>query len=108
YQKAGWIIEGITTYMGDIFLLRSGYFSLEEYLETFEKVLNRESLNFGWQNQSILESSFDLWIDGYEAGIPDKKVSIYTHGALIAFCLDAMLLDEKSSLNHVMKILWRK
>ncbi|RAI83572.1 M61 family metallopeptidase [Algoriphagus yeomjeoni] len=108
YHEAGWMVEGVTTYMGDIFLLRSGYFSLEEYFETFEKVLNRESINFGWQNQSILESSFDLWIDGYVAGIPDKKVSIYTHGALIAFCLDAMLLDENSSLHQVMKILWRK
>lgn len=108
YHEAGWVVEGVTTYMGDIFLLRSGYFSLEEYFGTFEKVLNRESVNFGWKSQSILESSFDLWIDGYSAGIPDKKVSIYTHGALIAFCLDAMLLDEKSSLHQVMKVLWRK
>jgi len=108
YHQAGWIIEGITTYMGDVFLLKSGYFSMKEYFETFEKVLKRESVNFGWQNQSILESSFDLWIDGYVAGIPDKKVSIYTHGAMIAFCLDAMLLDENSSLHQVMKILWKK
>lgn len=108
YHQAGWVVEGITTYMGDIFLLKSGYFSLKEYFETFEKVLNRESLNFGWQNQSILESSFDLWIDGYVAGIPDKKVSIYTHGALIAFCLDSMLLDENSSLQQVMKTLWKR
>lgn len=108
YHEAGWMIEGVTTYMGDIFLLKSGYFSLREYCETFKKVLNRESANFGWQNQSILESSFDLWIDGYTGGIPDKKVSIYTHGALIAFCLDAMLLDENSSLHQVMKILWKR
>ncbi|SFU19810.1 Predicted metalloprotease, contains C-terminal PDZ domain [Algoriphagus locisalis] len=108
YHQAGWIVEGITTYMGDIFLLKSGYFTLAEYFETFEKILNREAVNFGWQNQSILESSFDLWIDGYVAGIPDKKVSIYTHGALIAFCLDAMLLDENSSLHLVMRILWKR
>ncbi|WP_057938234.1 M61 family metallopeptidase [Algoriphagus resistens] len=108
YHKAGWMVEGVTTYMGDLFLLRSGYYSLKEYCETFEKILNRESVNFGWQNQSILESSFDLWIDGYVAGIPDKKVSIYTHGALVAFCLDAMLLDEISSLHQVMKILWKR
>ncbi|REG82819.1 M61 family metallopeptidase [Algoriphagus antarcticus] len=108
YHEAGWMVEGVTTYMGDIFLLKSGYFSLKEYCETFEKALNRESINFGWQNQSILESSFDLWIDGYVGGIPDKKVSIYTHGALIAFCLDAMLLDENSSLHQVMRILWKR
>ncbi|MEB2787259.1 M61 family peptidase [Algoriphagus persicinus] len=108
YHQAGWMVEGVTTYMGDLFLLKSGYFSIKEYCETFAKLLNRESANYGWQNQSILESSFDLWIDGYVAGIPDKKVSIYTHGALIAFSLDAMLLDENSSLHQVMKILWKR
>lgn len=108
YHEAGWMVEGITTYMGDIFLLKSDYFTIGEYLQTFEKVLNRESINFGWKNQSILESSFDLWIDGYVAGIPDKKVSIYTHGALIAFCLDSMLLDENSSLHQVMRLLWKR
>lgn len=108
YHSAGWMVEGVTTYMGDIFLLKSGYFSIQEYFQTFEKVLNREALNFGWRNQSIVESSFDLWVDGYVAGIPDKKVSIYTHGALIAFCLDMMLLEEKSSLHQVMKILWNR
>ena len=108
YHKAGWMVEGVTTYMGDIFLLKSGYFSIPDYCQTFEKVLNREAMNFGWQNHSILESSFDLWLDGYVAGIPDRKVSIYTHGALIAFCLDSMLLDEGSSLHEVMRILWEK
>ncbi|UZD22203.1 M61 family peptidase [Algoriphagus halophytocola] len=108
YHQAGWMVEGVTTYMGDIFLLKSGYFSISDYCETFEKILNREAMNFGWKNHSILESSHDLWLDGYMIGIPDRKVSIYTHGALIAFCLDSMLLDETSSLHVVMSKLWEK
>ncbi|WP_186756145.1 M61 family metallopeptidase [Echinicola salinicaeni] len=107
YIKTGVVAEGVTTYMGDIFLLKSGYFNLEEYIsEILEKLFQREFESFGWKNQSIVESSFDLWLDGYKQGLPDKKVSIYNRGALISLCLDLMLLDEDSSLHEVMKDMW--
>lgn len=108
YTKAGWSLEGITTYMGDLYLLKSGVFDLPTYLKEVEDILNRESLNDGWKNYSILESSMDLWLDGYQAGIPDRKVNIYSHGAVICFCLDIMLLKEGSSLPEVMKLAWEK
>ncbi len=108
YTKAGWILEGITTYMGDLYLLKSGVYDLDTYLRHFSKVLQRESFIQGFQSQSILDSSFDLWIDGYEAGIPYRKTSIYTHGALIAFSIDLMLLQSGSSLTRVMKEAWEK
>ena len=108
YTKAGLILEGVTTYMGDLYLLKSGVYDIPTYLRHFEKVINREANSFGWKNHSILESSFDLWLDGYQAGIPDRKVSIYTHGALLNFCLDVMLLENGSSLALVMKRMWEK
>lgn len=108
YLETGFIMEGVTTYFGDIYLLRSGYFSLEEYLTQLTALIQKEFDSFGWQIQSILESSFDLWLDGYKAGIPDKKVSIYNRGALIACCLDLMLMDVGSSLADVMKMMWEK
>lgn len=108
YTKAGWMLEGITTYMGDLYLLKSGVFDLPTYLKEVEDILNRESLNEGWRNYSILESSMDLWLDGYQAGIPDRKVNIYSHGAVICFCLDIMLQSEGSGLPEVMKLAWEK
>ncbi len=108
YTKAGWMLEGITTYMGDLYLLKSGVFDLPTYLKEVEDILNRESLNEGWRNYSILESSMDLWIDGYQAGIPDRKVNIYSHGAVICFCLDIMLQSEGSCLPEVMRMAWEK
>lgn len=108
YSKAGWMLEGITTYMGDLYLLKSGVFDLPTYLKELEDILNRESLNEGWRNYSILESSMDLWLDGYQAGIPDRKVNIYSHGAVICFCLDIMLQTEGSGLPEVMKMAWEK
>jgi predicted metalloprotease with PDZ domain len=108
YLDTGLVMEGVTTYMGDLFLLKSGYFSLEDYLLILEKQIQKELDNFGWKNQSIVESSFDLWLDGYKPGIPDKKVSIYNRGALLALCLDLLLLDCGSSLSSIMKIMWEK
>jgi predicted metalloprotease with PDZ domain len=103
YIETGVVAEGVTTYMGDLYLLKSGYYTLEQYLKVLENLLNREFESFGWQTQSIVESSLDLWLDGYKAGIPDKKVSIYNRGALISLCLDLILLDHGSSLQEVMK-----
>jgi len=108
YIDTGVVAEGVTTYMGDLFLLKSGYYTLEDYLKVLEKLLDREFESFGWQNQSIVASSFDLWLDGYKAGIPDKKVSIYNRGALISLSLDLILLDYDSSLHEVMKQMWLK
>jgi predicted metalloprotease with PDZ domain len=108
YLDTGLVLEGVTSYMGDLFLLKSRYFSLEEYLVILEKQIQKEHDNFGWKNQSIVESSLDLWLDGYKPGIPEKKVSIYNRGALLALCLDLILLDDGSSLSQVMRHMWKK
>ncbi|GGF51261.1 M61 family metallopeptidase [Echinicola rosea] len=108
YFDTGIVAEGVTTYMGDIFLLKSGYFDLETFLANMQNQFNREFGSFGWQNQSISASSWDLWLDGYKAGIPEKKVRIYNRGSLISTLLDLLLLDQGSSLHEVMKIMWHR
>jgi predicted metalloprotease with PDZ domain len=106
YTKAGLVLEGVTTYFGDLYLLKSGVYNLPTYLRHLEKIVQRESQNFGWKNASIEESSIDLWLDGYVQGVPDRKVNIYSHGALICLCLDVQLLKEGSSLAQVMNRMW--
>lgn len=106
YTHTGWILEGVTTYMGDLYLLKSGVFDLATYLQEINDLLYRASAQEGWKNYSILESSHDLWLDGYQPGIPDRKVNIYSHGALICFCLDMLLYRDGSSLSKVMKLAW--
>ena len=106
YFDTGLVAEGVTTYMGDLFLWKSGYYSIRDYLGVLEKLINREFEQFGWRNQSIVASSLDLWLDGYKAGVPNRKVSIYNRGALISLCLDLMLLDQGSSLSQVMQMMW--
>jgi predicted metalloprotease with PDZ domain len=109
YHKTGFITEGLTTYYGDLFLIRSGVFSLEEYLGEVNKLLKRHYENEGRKNYSVAESSFDLWLDGYETGIPGRKVSIYNEGALAAMILDLSIrlkFNNEKSLDDVVKALW--
>ncbi|NHE59484.1 M61 family metallopeptidase [Cyclobacterium plantarum] len=106
YLSEGMVAEGVTTFMGDYYLLKSGYFSISEYLESLEKLFERGFENLGWENQSITESSWDLWLDGYKAGVPDKKVSIYTHGALLTLALDLILMKGGHRMHEVMKAMW--
>jgi predicted metalloprotease with PDZ domain len=106
YLEEGLVMEGVTTYMGDYYLLKTGYFSVQDYLKILEERIQKEFDSFGWQNQSIVESSFDLWLDGYKPGIPDKKVSIYIRGGLISLCIDLMMKSSGSSLSEVMKGMW--
>tara|TARA_R110000796_G_scaffold185330_2_gene302126 strand:- start:216961 stop:218631 length:1671 start_codon:yes stop_codon:yes gene_type:complete len=111
YHETGFVTEGVTTYYGDLFLKRSGVFSLEEYLGELNKLLERHYLNEGRKNMSVASSSFDLWLDGYEKGVPGRKVSIYNEGALLALILDLKIRlcsDHQKSLDDVMRLMWQR
>ena len=109
YSELGYIYEGITTYMGDLFLLKSGVFSLEQYLVEFKAQLQKHFDNPARFNYSVAQSSFDTWLDGYVPGVPGRKVSIYTEGCLLAFVTDVKIrkaTQNKYGLDEVMKRLY--
>lgn len=109
YSPLGYLCEGVTTYMGDLFLLKSGVFNLEQYLGEMNTQLQRHFDNPGRFHYSVAESSFDTWLDGYVPGSPGRKVSIYTEGCLISFVLDVKILlatNYKYGLDEVMKRLY--
>jgi predicted metalloprotease with PDZ domain len=109
YFKTGYIAEGITTYYGDYMLARSGVFTTSQYFEELNTTLQRYFADYSRNNLSLADSSFDLWLDGYKPGIPDRKVSIYIKGALTALLLDLQLrkiTENQKSLDSVMRILW--
>ena len=109
YSSLGYVYEGITTYMGDLFLLKSGVFTLKDYLKELSEQLQKHFDNPGRFSYSVAESSFDTWLDGYVPGVPGRKVSIYTEGCLLAFCADIMIRkasNNKANLDEVMKRLY--
>ncbi len=102
---SGGVVEGITTYLGDWFLYASEVWSPEEYVAGLQGNLKlhfeRDDLNV----QSLVDSSIDLWLDGYAQSLPGKRVSIYYKGALMALGLDLLIrkkFNHQKSIRDVM------
>jgi predicted metalloprotease with PDZ domain len=109
YSKMGYLCEGITTYLGDYYLMSSGVWSPERYFKELSDVVQKHLDNPGRFNFSLAESSFDTWLDGYVVGAPGRKTSIYNEGALFAFVTDVFIrknTDRKASISDVMRALY--
>ena len=107
YSRMGYLYEGVTTYMGDLYLMRSKVFSEEDFYKTQEENIIKHFHNGGRHNMSVADSSFDTWLDGYVQGVPNRKVSIYTEGALCALMLDIHILDYSNG-NYSLRDLMTK
>ncbi|WP_310398099.1 PDZ domain-containing protein [Hymenobacter sp.] len=111
YFRTCFIAEGITTYYGEYLLARSHVRTPAQYFEELNTVLRRHYDDAGSQNLSLADASMDLWLDGYKAGVPDRKVSVYHKGALAALILDLTLRQlsgHARSLDDVMRRLYEE
>ncbi|GAB4056121.1 M61 family metallopeptidase [Spirosoma litoris] len=111
YFSTCFVAEGVTTYYGDLMLRQSGVFSDEAYLKELQVLFKRHFENNGRAFQSLTESSWDLWLDGYDKGVPDRKVSVYHKGSIAALILDLhirKLTNHARSLDDVMRIMWQQ
>lgn len=111
YFPTCFVAEGVTTYYGDLMLSRSKVFDETQYLKELEACFKRHFDHADNASQSLIESSWDLWLDGYNPGIPDRKVSVYHKGAIAAQILDLHIRKVSShtlSLDDVMKLMWEQ
>lgn len=108
-----WIFEGFTSYYDDLFLVRSGLLSGEQYLKSLAGTIGEVMRSPGRLVQSVAESSFDAWTKYYrqDENSPNAIVSYYAKGSLVALCLDLHIRIETRntrSLDNVMRALWRE
>jgi predicted metalloprotease with PDZ domain len=111
YFRTCYIAEGVTTYYGEYLLARSGVRTADQYFEELNTVLRKHYDDHGRFNLSLADASIDLWLDGYKSGVPDRKVSVYHKGALVALLLDLTirrLSHHQRSLDNVMRRLWEE
>jgi predicted metalloprotease with PDZ domain len=109
YFETCFVAEGVTTYYGDLFLKRANVFDESNYLRELEVILKQHFENARYASLSLVQSSWDLWLDGYSKGIPDRKVSVYHKGAIVALILDLTIRQKhqhQRSLDTVMRQLW--
>ncbi|MBO2012077.1 M61 family metallopeptidase [Hymenobacter negativus] len=111
YFRTCFIAEGITTYYGEYLLARSHVRTPAQYFEELNTVLRKHYDDAGGENLSLADASMDLWLDGYKPGVPDRKVSVYHKGALVAMLLDLtirQLSGHARSLDDVMRRLYEE
>lgn len=113
YTPLLWVFEGFTSYLDDLMLLASGVISKQAYFELILNQINRYLQTDGRHHQSVAESSFDAWIKLYRAdeNTANQGVSYYNKGALVALCLDLILLQKtngKHRLFDVVKTFYQK
>ena len=111
FFRTCYIAVGVTTYYGEYLLARSRVHTPAQYFEELNTVLRRHYDDAGSQNLSLADASMDLWLDGYKAGVPDRKVSVYHKGALAALILDLTLRQlsgHDRSLDDVLRRLYEE
>ena len=110
-SELGYVAEGVTTYMGDLFLFEAGVVDLQGWCALMTKLLERHLNNPGRLNMSVAASSYDTWLDGYRMGVPGRKGSIYVEGAVLAFLCDCRIMEltgGNASLSNAMTLLWER
>jgi predicted metalloprotease with PDZ domain len=107
-----WIAEGLTSYFGDLIVVRSGLGTTEDFLKAMSADIEQLQNSPGRLLQSLEQSSLDVWSSG-TSGVGrnrDKTVNYYVKGPIVGFLLDARIQHAtggKKSLGDVMRQAYR-
>jgi predicted metalloprotease with PDZ domain len=108
-----WIAEGLTTYFGDMIVVRSGLGTTQDFLKAISSGIEQLQNSPGRLVQSLEQSSLDVWSSG-TSGVGrnrDKTVSYYVKGPIVGFLLDARIQRAtagKKSLDDVMREAYKR
>lgn len=113
YTRSLWVVEGITSYYGDLLVHRAGFSTAKEYLKGLGKSVETLQTTPGREVQPLDESSFDAWIKAYRPTENSGNVTIsyYTKGEVVAFLLDAHIrraTGGRKSLDDAMRLAFQR
>ncbi|HEV2854679.1 MAG TPA: PDZ domain-containing protein [Thermoanaerobaculia bacterium] len=93
YTRNLWVVEGITSYYGDLLVHRAGFSTRKQYLKNLSKSIETLQTTPGRLVQPMDEASFDAWIKLYrrDENTSNSGISYYTKGEVVAFLLDARI-----------------
>jgi len=106
-----WAMEGVTSYFGDLSLVRAGLWTEQRYVEHLRQEIETLENAPGRELLSLAQSSFDGWLQE-PAQMHDKTnawISFYNKGEIVAALLDLLLRTKSEvTLEDVMRQLWRE
>jgi predicted metalloprotease with PDZ domain len=108
-----WAMEGITDYYAGILLLRSGLYTLKDYLDRLKERIEAYEKRPGRFVQSLSQSSFETWTKFYRPGpdSPNRQISYYLKGELVGLLLDLEIRRRsqgQKSLDDVLRLLYQR
>lgn len=110
YTRMHWLTEGLTSFMDELLVLRSGLCTLEEYLELQKNNLLRFFSIPGKKFHSLEDSSFNAWIKLYrpDENSNNSSISYYLKGGLVFSILHFELVKQGKSINDLLDKLWQR
>ncbi|MCT4641996.1 MAG: PDZ domain-containing protein [Bacteriovoracaceae bacterium] len=110
YTKLHWLTEGLTSFMDELLVLRSGLISMQEYLEMQKDNLKRYFSIPGKKFHSLEDSSFNAWIKLYrpDENSNNSSISYYLKGGLVFSTLHFDLMEVGKNINHLINALWER
>ncbi|HEX8153492.1 MAG TPA: M61 family peptidase, partial [Thermoanaerobaculia bacterium] len=108
-----WAMEGITSYYGELTLVRCGKWKLKRYLDHLRKEIETLESLPARRHVSLSDVSFDAWLADafhmHDRG--NATYSFYTKGELVSLLLDLTIRTRSEgtkSLDDVMRLLWNE
>lgn len=109
-----WIAEGLTTYYGDLLVIRAGLGTPQDFLSRLSSNITQLQNSPGRLLQTLEESSLNVWTASGTSGVGQdatKTVSYYIKGPVVGFLLDAEIQRAtagRKSLVDVMRLAYRR
>jgi len=104
-----WAMEGITSYYGELTLVRAGLWDEERYLKHLKHEIETLENAPGRQHLSLAQASFDGWLHdpAQMHDVSNSWISFYNKGEVVAALLDLAIRSRSDrSLDDVMRFLW--
>ena len=114
-----WISEGVTSYYGELALVRAGIMTPENYLLAIGGLLTKFEQEPGRTERSIEDTSWDTWFRQGNAGrmqryglnLSNTNYSYYDGGQVVGHLLDFAIrqaTDNRKSLDDWMRLLYSR
>lgn len=112
YSALHYVTEGVTTYYGDLMLWKSGVWDLDGWIKSINGELKTHFSKPGRAHISLEQASLQSWTHQYKpAGMPERRISFYTKGYLVAMLLDWTIRKasgEAANLDLVMRDMYHQ
>lgn len=105
YSRALWWSEGVTSTVGDLMLVRAGFWDEKRYLNALAREIENLESRPARLTQSVEESSLETWYDKYPFyRQPERSINYYNKGEIVGVLLDLAVREataNKKSLRDV-------